>query len=103
MAQCNFVFRGQIVSSGDNTSLPLATIELLSENRSTVSDENGMFIIEDLCHQLITIRVRYVGFRTFEGSVDLGVLQESSLIKMEIESKDLAEVTIEAKKAHFFP
>jgi len=98
-AQCTIVFRGKVVSSADNSTLPLATIELLDLHETTVTNEQGEFNFENLCSQQIRIRVRYLGFQTFEESIDLSIQSSYLEIKLQVDSQELAEVTVEANKA----
>lgn len=99
LAQCDFTFEGKVVSAQDDTSLPLATIEVISENRTEVANAEGDFVIDQLCHKIVTIRVRYVGFITFEQSIDINQSPQPFIIKLNISSQELAEITVEAKKA----
>lgn len=98
-AQCDFEFQGQVISAEDGTTLPLATIELLSENKAEVSDSEGRFLIDNICHSQVNIRVSYVGFTTYQASIELSQIEQPFIIRLSVESKELAEVTIEAKKA----
>ena len=97
--QCDAIFKGNVVSAADNNSLPLATIELLDLQKSTVTNENGEFIFENLCTDKLRVRVRYLGFQPFEEVVDLSIQPEFVEIKLQVESQELAEITVESNKA----
>jgi len=98
-AQCDLSFRGKVLSSDNGSSLPLATVELLNQNKTTVTNEDGEFVISDLCKSELRVRVRYLGFQTYEQSIDLSTSEEFVSISLVVESQELAEVTIEANKA----
>lgn len=99
MGQCNVVFQGKVLSGADNSSLPLATIELLDLHESTVANDQGEFSFENLCSAQIRVRIRYLGFQTFEQSIDLSIQANTIEIILQVDSKELAEVTVEANKA----
>lgn len=97
-AQCDFTFQGTVISAVDNSTLPLATIELLDQHETSITNENGGFSFENLCSNQVRVRVRYLGFQTFEGSFDLESVNKT-IIKLQVDSQELAEVTVEANRA----
>lgn len=99
IAQCTISFKGRVLSAADESTLPLATIEILNLERTAVANEEGVFEFTDLCEQLIRVRVRYLGFFTFEEQIDLKQQAGFIDIKLEVDSQELAEVTVEANKA----
>lgn len=98
-AQCDATFQGKVISAVDGNTLPLATVELLDLHESTITNKDGGFVFENLCSSQLRVRVRYLGFETFESNVDLSLITQPIEIRLQVASKELAEVTVEANKA----
>ena len=98
-------FKGELVNSADNTSIPYATIKLFKSsdntlNDGTISAEDGYFILKDVNPGKYNIQVEHVMYETIflenqllvppNMNKNLGVLKlEQKMV--EIESVDVVD------------
>ena len=94
---CNLNLSGKIVSSENGLTIPQATIELLGTNTTAISDVDGRFEIKNLCSNTYEIRIRFVGYKSLQQSINLFNSQNIE-VKLEPEVVALDGVTVEGQK-----
>lgn len=94
---CDLILRGKIISTENGQSIPLATIELLGENKTAISDVEGWFEIKNLCAGTHEVRVRFVGYQSFQQKV---ILMNSERIEFRLEPEVIAleGIVVEGQK-----
>ncbi len=97
---CSYNLLGKVISTEDSQPIPRATIEVISgeDRKSLINEPDGTFVINNLCDSQISIIVRYVGFKRFEKKYSLTRGNNELTIKLEVDVKDLEEVTVEGEK-----
>jgi iron complex outermembrane receptor protein len=94
---CDWYISGIVISSEDQQTIPLATVELLNTNKRIVTDSLGRFSIPKLCDGTYQMLVRFIGYQMFERTVVLEGSKEIE-IRLVVKVQDLEEVMVEAKK-----
>jgi outer membrane receptor protein involved in Fe transport len=70
-AQQTYTIKGKVVD-GTNETLPGAAVTCVNINKSTLTDENGNFIIAGIpANREVKLRITYAGFTTIEKTIDL--------------------------------
>jgi len=63
---------GTIYSDGGEP-LPGATVEILDLDLATTTDAYGFFKVQDVSSGTHTLRVNYIGFKTYETTFEMGI------------------------------
>ncbi len=61
---CSKQIAGTIFSKDSNEPIPFATVRVVDSNIGTSSDENGNFVLEGICEDVVNFEVRFLGFKT---------------------------------------
>ena len=61
---CNGVIEGKVLDREKNTPLSYATIRILGTELGAIADENGEFIIENICESEVDLEIRFVGYKS---------------------------------------
>ncbi|WP_425391707.1 TonB-dependent receptor [Ekhidna sp.] len=61
---CNRSISGQILDADTKEPLPYATIQIKDTNQGAVADENGAFLIENICKDEVHLEVRFIGYKS---------------------------------------
>lgn len=96
---CVYNVKGVVKSSEGGSTLPLATLEFMLNERSVITDVDGAFAVEELCQSNIRVRIRYVGFETLLKEFTLARGDNELEILLEPTAQSLEGVTIEGEKA----
>ncbi|MEM1219791.1 MAG: TonB-dependent receptor, partial [Bacteroidota bacterium] len=86
------------LSDEQGQPIEFASLILLDTDFTAISDDRGQFLIEDIPHDLYTLRASYLGYEEVEITVDLR--QQSSMviaIALQPVSTNLETVTVTAK------
>lgn len=95
---CHLRIEGVVKAQDTQQTVPLATVELVNTSKRVVANENGEFLISEVCSGDYELLVRFVGYQPMKQSVQL--IQNLKLELMLVpEIKDLEEVTVEGQKA----
>ena len=91
---CAIIFKGKVYAAG-NDSLPYATVEIKEINKGVVTDEQGNFLIKNICPGTYTVECNYLGFKsivkqiTFNKNISYDFLMMSEDIQVqEVEIRD---------------
>lgn len=96
---CMLSIRGVVIDEHDETALAFAEVGLLEQGRWTVSDENGRFLIDELCPGSYRLKVTHLGCEPMVMSIELS--RDTTLQLFLEHHQDLLEmVEVEAKKPH---
>lgn len=97
---CTYQISGKVLSAENRQSIPLATVEAVNgqEKRSLINESDGSFLVKNLCESEVSIVVRFVGFKRFEKKFTLSKGSNKIEILLEVDVKNLGEVTIEEEK-----
>lgn len=92
--KCNLILRGKILHRENDNSIEGAHIWILETRTGAVSDQNGNFIIRDLCPGTYTITVQYMGHQEIRQTLNLTGNSTNQTFRMEEGSLDLGEVEV---------
>ena len=70
-ARCNYRIDGHVLDEHDAEQMAFANIYIRELERGVEADENGYFLIEDLCTGALTLRFSHIGCDPLQLSVDL--------------------------------
>ena len=65
-ADCTEVIKGKVLDLVTKEPLPFATVSILETSQGAVADENGEFILINICDEEVHLEVRFVGYKTTE-------------------------------------
>lgn len=63
-AQNNFTLTGKVLEAPSNQALPGAAVQILGENNGTVSDENGVYFLENISQKKGAVITTFIGFES---------------------------------------
>ena len=90
---CNLKFQGTVKDFHDSTPIIGATIQIEGLKTYAVTDDEGNFILKNICAPQFTIKVAHVSCETKLIKVDL-TKTPSLIIKLEHHIEELNEVTV---------
>ena len=102
---CNCSFDGVISDAQTGIPIPFATIQIKDTQKGVLTDENGHFILENLCEQEFDIIVSHIGYKSVTHHHDLfhphmnvqlapdDMILESIVVEGEEEQTGLATVS----------
>ena len=97
-SQDNGTIEGTIVEAGSNEPLYGANVLLMGTNKGAAADADGKFIIRNVAPGTQSLRISYLGYQTFEETVEVvaGQVTEVELV-MEWAGVEGEEVTVSAQ------
>ncbi len=110
---CDRSVEGRVLDLDTNEPLPFSTIKIVGTSKGAVADENGLFIIKNICKEEIDLEVHFLGYKSFVHHHDFhhptptiylasdATLLESIVVEKELnahELKTLDPVRIEVGK-----
>lgn len=98
--QCVYDIQGRVTSSENGQPVPFATIEISDgdNKQALVNKADGKFELASICNPEVTILVKFIGFQTYEKKHVLISGQNTIEIRLDVDVKNLGEVTIEEEK-----
>lgn len=98
--QCVYDIQGRVTSSENGQPVPFATIEISDgdNKQALVNKADGKFELASICNPEVTILVKFIGFQTYEKKHILISGQNTIEIRLDVDVKNLGEVTIEEEK-----
>ncbi|WP_026967455.1 TonB-dependent receptor [Algoriphagus terrigena] len=91
---CNLVLRGKILHLENDDAIEAAYVWILETRTGAVSDQNGNFVIRELCPGTYTVTVQYLGHKEIRQTVNLTGNSTAQTFRMEEESLDLGGVEV---------
>ena len=61
---CDQVIKGKVLDIITQEPLPFATVSIQEDGSGAVADENGDFVITNVCEKEVHLEVRFVGYKT---------------------------------------
>jgi len=98
--ECDQVIRGKIMDLVSEQALPFATVSILETGQGAVADENGDFLIENVCDEEFHLEARFVGYKTVEHHHDFH--HADPMIYMAPDETLLESVVIEGSRLDAF-
>lgn len=94
---CNYQVEGTVYDRSSNEPLGFATIQIKDSNKGAVADENGHFIIENICEEEFDLVFKFIGYKTVSHHHD--VYHQLPKIYMASDEVTLKSVVVEGEKA----
>jgi iron complex outermembrane receptor protein len=91
---CDLVLRGKILHLENDDAIEAAYVWILETRTGAVSDQNGNFVIRELCPGTYTVTVQYLGHKEIRQTVNLSGNSTAQTFRMEEESLDLGSVEV---------
>lgn len=92
--RCSSTIRGRLLHFENNEPIFGAYIWIEESSTGAVTDENGSFIIKDLCPGTYTITIQYLGHEEIEEQIELGANSFSKTFRMKESELSLSGVEI---------
>ena len=80
---CNLVLRGKILHLENDEAIEAAYIWILETRTGAVTDQNGNFVIRELCPGTYTVTVQYLGHKEIRQTVNLTGNSTAQTFRME--------------------
>jgi len=96
--KCDLSIRGKILHQENNDPIEGAYIWVVESATGAVSDENGNFIVKELCKGSYTITIQYLGHKEVSDSISLNSNNFNKTYRLEEESMELGGVEIHGHK-----
>jgi iron complex outermembrane recepter protein len=90
---CPWVIRGKVVHSENGESIEAAHIYINELNTGVISDSRGNFRIQNLCPGDYTLKVQYLGHKTYETKINV-TANTNYTVRLEAQDLDLEGVDI---------
>lgn len=94
------VVMGRVLDAETRNPLPFVAVDIIDQKRRVETDASGYFRIEDLAPQLVTVRLRQIGYPVVERSLNLFAGRESRVEYVLAKAPPrLEEVRVTAKRS----
>jgi len=94
-SQNDFSLSGTVTDLASGNSLPGATIVINKSTKGTVSDNNGNFRINGIASNKVTVRVSFMGYKSYEKEVDFAGKKSQNLkVRLEEMTTNLEQVDV---------
>lgn len=95
MAQkCDLVLRGKILHLENDQPIEAAYVWILETRTGGVTDQNGNFVVKELCPGTYTVTVQYLGHKEIRQTINLSGSTTNQTFKMQEESVALSGVEV---------
>jgi iron complex outermembrane receptor protein len=91
---CDLILRGKIIHLENDEAIEAAYVWILETRTGAISDQNGNFVVRDLCPGTYTVTVKYLGHKDIRQTVNLSGNSTAQTFRMEEESLDLGSVEV---------
>ncbi|MBN7816393.1 TonB-dependent receptor [Algoriphagus pacificus] len=96
--KCDLSIRGKILHLENNDPIEGAYIWIVESATGAVSDENGNFIVKNLCAGNYSLTIQYLGHKEIKDTLTLNSNNFNKTYRLEEESLDLSGVEIHGHK-----
>jgi len=86
--------KGRVSDKTNNEALPLANVYILEQNKGTLTDENGKFVLNNLPDGKIKIQFSYVGYKTVIKTIIGGNVDSELNVELEPSAFQTEEVVV---------
>lgn len=87
---------GVVTEESNNEPLPAVTVQLVELNRGTATDIDGEYAFNNVPSGTYTLKASFVGYRTFETTVEVGSGELVQNISMRMDVLGLEDVVVSA-------
>ncbi|MCK5467153.1 MAG: TonB-dependent receptor, partial [Cyclobacteriaceae bacterium] len=84
-------FKGKVLDKETNEPIPFADVFFMELQTGTSTDENGIFVLDDLLNSKIHIQISFMGYKTLHEEIDINEIHEK-IFYIEPSHIDLEEV-----------
>ncbi|MFC3414377.1 carboxypeptidase-like regulatory domain-containing protein [Algoriphagus hitonicola] len=91
---CNFSIRGKVIHLENNQSIPGAYIWIEEVKNGAITDDDGNFIIRDLCAGTYTLKIQFLGHKEIIETITLEKGSFNKTYRLEEDSMELEGVEI---------
>lgn len=95
---CDLLLRGKILHLENDDPIEAAYVWILETRTGAVSDQNGNFVMRDLCPGTYTVTVKYLGHKEIRQTVNLTGNSTAQTFRMAEESLALGSVEVHGHK-----
>ncbi|WP_332913041.1 TonB-dependent receptor [Algoriphagus boritolerans] len=92
--QCNLILRGKVLHQENDNAIEAAYVWILETRTGAVSDQNGNFVVRDLCPGTYTVTIQFLGHKEIRQTINLTSNTTSQTFRMEEESFELGGVEV---------
>ena len=92
--KCDLVLRGKILHQENDQAIEAAYVWILETRTGAVTDQNGNFVIRELCPGTYTVTVQYLGHKEIRQTLNLSGSTTNQTFKMQEESVALSGVEV---------
>ncbi len=94
--ECDLAIKGMVLDLVTQEPLPFATVSILETGQGVAADENGAFVIKNICDEEFHLEARFLGYKTVEHHHDFH--HEDPMIYMAPDETLLESVVIEGSR-----
>jgi iron complex outermembrane receptor protein len=95
-ANCNYIFKGKLINGETKEAFQGVIINIQELGKGVVTDNNGEFVIENLCHQSYNFKFSYIGYKTLTNKYHIHS-NKTDIIQLHSDTCHLESVTVTAK------
>ena len=93
---CSFTLSGRIIDEHDQSALQYASIFVKELHRGVTADDQGFYILEELCSGTYTLQISHVGCNPREQQLTVNQTMEANF-QLEHHLHELSEVTVKGE------
>jgi len=97
---CDQMIKGKVMDLVSEEPLPFATVSIKETGQGVAADENGAFVIQNVCDEEFHLEARFLGYKTVEHHHDFH--HEDPMIYMAPDETLLESVVIEGSRLDAF-
>ncbi|MEM9896097.1 MAG: TonB-dependent receptor [Bacteroidota bacterium] len=100
-SDCKGKIRGKILDIESGEPLPFATIKILESSIGVIADDNGDFVLENICGKEVDLEIRFLGYQTIVHHHDFRAFERKKIqhkIYLAEEENLLESVVVEGEK-----
>lgn len=99
-ASCNYRVIGQVFDLLTEEPLPFATVSILESGQGVATNDNGEFVIENICFEEFHLEVQFLGYKTVEHHHDFH--HDDPMIFLAPDENLLESIVIEGSRVEAF-
>ncbi|MEP0713826.1 MAG: TonB-dependent receptor [Algoriphagus sp.] len=91
---CKLIIRGKIIHLENNEPIEAAYIWVIEAEEGAVSDQNGNFVVKNLCPGTYTLTIQYLGHQSIRDTVELTSGNYTKTYRLEEEALGLQSIEV---------
>lgn len=97
---CDQIIKGRVIDLTSLEPMPFATVSIQENEQGTVTDQNGEFVLSNICNNEVHLEVRFIGYKTMVHHHDFH--HDDPLIYLASDETLLESVVIEESRLDAF-